>query len=222
SKLRAVKVSRMPGESFLSYLFPLLRYHDRWRELTADDFKYFFGTNKRVSFNGYMMRSDVKPLGMLPRAPRLPDYSFSDKSWRYLDKIRQLCEANGIRLALVKSPSLFPHWYDEWDEQIRAYAGEHGLLYINSLAVIDEIGIDYSTDTYNAGLHLNIYGAEKFAAYLGKVLQETFGLPDNRGDPELSEIWARKVSSYNETHRAQLEELEKYGEIRTFLYEPAR
>ena len=29
-------------ESFLSYVFPLLRFHSRWSELKAEDFAYAF------------------------------------------------------------------------------------------------------------------------------------------------------------------------------------
>jgi hypothetical protein len=219
TKLRAISASRMPGESYLSYLFPLLRYHDRWRELSSDDFRYYFGTSKRVSHNGYMMRCDVMPAGVFPRAPRLPDYRFSDKAYYYLDRIRELCEENGIHLVLLKAPVLFPHWYDEWDEQITAYAEKHGLLYINALSVSDDIGIDFGTDTYNAGLHLNVNGAEKLAAYLGAVLRESFDLPDDRSNPELSAVWARKQRAYNEMKHAQNEDIKNHGEVRTFLFE---
>ena len=38
----------------------------------------------------------------------------------------------------------------------------------------DEVGIDYSNDTYDGGLHLNLYGAEKMSRYFGKLLRENF------------------------------------------------
>jgi len=216
SKFRAIAASRIPGESYLSYLFPLLRYHDRWRELSADDFKYYF-RSLPVSHNGYMMRCDVMPADIFPVATPLPDYRFSDLSYKYLDKIAELCADNGIKLALLKAPSLYPHWHDEWDEQMAVYAREHGLLYINTMEALDETGIDFNTDTYDKGLHLNVSGAEKASEYIGRVLQEAFGLPDNRNNPETRMAWLPKVEAYNNMKRIQYEEIEKYGEIRTFL-----
>ena len=71
----------------------------------------------------------------------------------------------------MKAPILYPYWYKEWDEQIRDYAGENGLKYINFLDKQDEVGIDYSKDTYDGGLHLNLYGAEKMSRYFGKLLR---------------------------------------------------
>ena len=35
-----------------------------------------------------------------------------------------------------------------------------------------EIGIDYNTDIYDAGLHMNLSGAEKLSVWLGRLLIE--------------------------------------------------
>ena len=46
-KILAYQASAMEGEHFPDYLFPLLRFHSRWKELEADDFRYFFQKKKR-------------------------------------------------------------------------------------------------------------------------------------------------------------------------------
>ena len=61
----------------------------------------------------------------------------------------------------------------------------------------EEIGIDWSTDTYDTGLHLNVYGAEKAADWFGKVLQEQCGVPDRREDMQISALWAEKAEVYH-------------------------
>jgi hypothetical protein len=40
SKIGAIKASMMEEEDLITYLFPLLRYHSRWSELTTEDFQY--------------------------------------------------------------------------------------------------------------------------------------------------------------------------------------
>ncbi len=180
-----------------SYLFPLLRYHDRWSELEAQDFKYLFKKDV-VSDNGYLMQTDVKPLQDEHVERPLIDYNFGANSWYYLNKMTQLCKEKGTQLVLIKAPALSPVWWDEWDAQIEEYAQKNDLLYINMLDHQEEIGIDWSTDTYDTGLHLNVYGAEKAAKWFGKILQEQCGLPDRREDSNLSDIWAEKVATYQE------------------------
>jgi hypothetical protein len=217
TKTAAVDASMTEGESALSYVFPLLRFHERWKELSSDDLRYML-TKRGVSHNGFMMRCDAKPMGTLPTPPLLADYTLSAVCFDYLEKARVLCEENGIDLILFKAPIMYPHWYPEWDEQLFAYADEHGLLYINALGAIDEIGIDFSTDTYNGGLHLNLQGAEKFALFLGEILHGR-GLRDLRSDAAVSKVWAGKARLYYAQKAAQLYELETIGKVVTLTKE---
>lgn len=183
-------------EAMFSYFFPLLRYHDRWSQLTAEDFKYWF-TRDTVSDNGYLMQVGVKPLGSEHVERPLANYDFGEDSWYYLEKMTQLCKENGVQLVLIKAPALSPVWWPQWDDQVEEYAKENDLLYINMLEYQEEIGIDWSKDTYDTGLHLNVYGAEKAADWFGKVLQEQCGVPDRRDDSALSALWAEKCETYH-------------------------
>lgn len=215
TKINAIRASVTEDEDMISYLIPFLRYHSRWSELTAEDIEYAFARDE-VTVAGYLMRSDTKPMTKLPTAPVLDDYSIGDTCWQYLDKMRELCDANGARLVLIKSPSLWPHWYDEWDEQISAYAAENGLDYINLLELSDEIGIDMQTDTYDGGLHLNLCGAEKLSAYFAHILAEEYNVPDRRADEVLSADWEEKCSDYDRLYAAQQAELEEFGYLKSW------
>lgn len=186
-----------------SYVFPLLRYHDRWSKLTRDDFTYLFKKDQ-VSDNGYLMQTGVKPVMGEFTEPPLLDTDFGENSYYYLDKMVELCESHGTQLVLIKAPSLSPVWWDEWDQQMEDYAKEHDLLYINFLDYQEQIGIDWTQDTYDAGLHLNVYGAEKMSSYFGKILAEECDVADHRGDAEVSAVWAEKVKIYD----ARKEEME--------------
>ncbi len=201
SKWNAIQASMTEDERAwegeYSYIFPLLRYHDRWSELTKEDFQYLF-TRDQVSDNGYLMQTGVKPYDT-PHAERpLVDYTFGENSWYYLDKMVELCKAKGTQLVLIKAPSVSPIWWDEWDEQIVEYAQQHDLLYLNLLESVEEIGIDWATDTYDAGLHLNVYGAEKLSHYFGKILAEQCQVPDRRNDAQIAALWQKKVEIYDQ------------------------
>jgi hypothetical protein len=204
SKVKAIFASMKEDESFVDYVFPILRYHSRWSELTATDVEYMF-SSKKVSHNGYYMRVDVKPVEELPTARELSNYTFGDNAWKYLDMMRELCAENDIELLLIKAPSLMPYWYDEYEEQVEEYAETYGLRYINFLELTDEIGIDYTKDTYDAGLHMNLSGAEKLSGYLGNVLIRDYGVTDRRGDAELDAIWEQNIADYEAEKEEQYE-----------------
>lgn len=202
SKIADIQASMTEEESFLDYLFPILRYHSRWNELTSDDIRYFWKRDK-VTHNGYYMRVDALPAENVPEGKVLADYTFGENAYRYLDRMVKLCEENGVELVLVKAPSLYPYWYEEWDEQMEDYAKARDLKYYNFLEVTDEIGLDFNTDTYDAGLHLNLSGAEKLSSYFGRILTEECGLKSRRGEETLEHSWEEKILRYEDEIKRQ-------------------
>ena len=218
SKAASINASMTEEEDFITYLFPLLRFHSRWSELTAEDFEYAFQETPQLSINGYLMRIDVDGVEELRTGRELADYSFADVCWEYLDKMRLLCEENGVELILMKAPTNTPqwYWYEEWDQQIEAYAQEHGLRYYNFLEVTDEIGLDYTTDTYDQGGHLNLSGAEKLSAYFGAILRDELGLTGHKGEAEYEEIWQELTAQYEQIRQTQERLLEENGKLTGF------
>ena len=195
-KADAIKASMTEEESFASYIFPLLRFHSRWNELSAEDFRYMFKRDK-VSHNGYLMQTSVVPKESDRVGEELMDYTLPEIGFEYLDKMKSLCEENGAELVLIKSPtnSWKFWWYDEWDRQIEDYAEKNGLDYYNFIGE-EDIGLDWSCDTYDGGIHLNVYGAEKMTLYFGKILSEVYGVEDLRTDDDISGVWDKKYDDY--------------------------
>ena len=215
SKVDDIKASMTEDESFIDYVFPILRYHSRWNELTGDDLKYIFEKDQ-VTHNGYYMRVDVRPQGEFPEPMPLDDYTFGDNAMKYLDMMTKLCKDNDIELVLIKAPTEYPYWYEEWDEQVSNYASENGLTYINMIPLQEEIGLDMSADTYDAGLHLNLSGAEKFADYIGEYLVNHYELTDFRQVVDVAQMWEDDISFYDALRDAQNAELAQYGELRSW------
>lgn len=195
-KVGIIQASMTEEENFLSYVFPILRYHSRFDELTAEDIQYLFRT-KDITWNGHLMNKNIKPLGKLPAKRILADYQFPDICYTYLDKIRLLCEENGAELILIKAPSVYPFWYDEYDAQIQDYADQNGLSFYNFLDYVEEIGIDYNVDTYDGGLHMNLTGATKLSRYFAEILAKNHGVEDHRSDPDISAVYEEKLKAYD-------------------------
>ena len=196
-KVGIIRASMTEEENFWSYVFPILRYHSRFDELTKEDFQYFLKT-KDNTWNGHLVNQNVLPVETLPTKRVLADYRFGDICYDYLEKIRLLCEDNGVELILIKAPSVYPYWYEEYDAQIQEYADEHGLAFYNFLDHVEEIGIDYQLDTYDGGLHLNLAGAEKLSVFFADILAEKHGIPDHRQDPDIAAEYDEKLQAYDE------------------------
>lgn len=195
-KIDIINASMVEGEDFLSYVFPILRYHSRFDELTAEDVQFLF-KRQDTTWNGHLMNKNTKPLGKLPTKRILADYSFGDICWEYLDKMRSLCKEHGTELILIKAPSVYPFWYEEYDVQIQEYADKNGLKFYNFLDYVDQIGIDYNADTYDGGLHMNLSGATKLSRFFADILSERHKLPDHRNEIEAAREYEEKLARYD-------------------------
>jgi len=70
----------------------------------------------------------------------------------------------------------------------------YGYEFLNLNDSYEEMGIDFSTDFYNA-YHVNVGGAEKYTSYLGKYISDNYDLPDHRDDMLYSE-WEEQATAY--------------------------
>ena len=115
-----------------------------------------------------------------------------------LKKITEICRERGISLVLFSAPSP-ANWTMRRHNTVQDTAESLGLPYIDGNLL--DLGIDWDTDTYDRGDHLNYSGAAKVTAWLGDYLRrEAPGLTDRRGDPDY-EIWDRDAAAF----RARLE-----------------
>ena len=204
SKVGAIDASMTEEESFLSYVFPLLRFHSRWSDLTGEDWQYLFHRDM-VSHNGYLMQTGISPKTSDREGRPLADYTLPEIGFEYLEKMRALCEEKGVEFILIKAPTnnWKYYWYDEWESQIVEWANEKDVPYYNFIPLDGEIGLDWNTDTYDGGIHLNVYGAEKLTSYFGKILVEEYGFTDRRGNAELDSVWKEKLAIYQKERNGE-------------------
>lgn len=196
-KISLIKHSMLDEESFITYVFPLLRYHDRITKLESDDFKYLFGNNQ-VTHNGFIINQNIKPLNGLPKETILNNYIFSENNYKYLQKIIDVCKKENIKLILYKSPNVYPYWYKQYNDQIKKISLENNLDYYNFIDYIDEIGINFKEDTYDSGAHLNLNGAIKLSKYFSTILKDKYQMKNYKNDININNIYERKIKRYDE------------------------
>lgn len=159
---------------------PLVRYHDRWKDLTPEDL------TRKVSFThiqrdkGYIHLEEI--LGADDR-----DYmTYTDaldpipgKSLRHVQNILAFCREQGAQLVLLSSPST-ANWDYSRHNAVEQLARELEIPYIDTNLMPQEIPIDWQLDTRDGGDHLNYTGAEKLSRWLGGYLAETGLFRDKR------------------------------------------
>ena len=68
------------------------------------------------------------------------------------------------------------------------------IIFIMILSVVftlnkdnEKVGIDWTNDTYDRGVHVNIYGSKKATAYIGEILKTDYSLTDHRTDTKYAD-----------------------------------
>lgn len=173
-KLQAIHDLLPDFDSRFEFLWNYTIYHNRWRELSEQDYKPRYNIEKgSESRIGNLRLADLT---------LLPDGQYTDLTGTvglsYLDKMIEECHSRNIEVLLV----YLPYQADSSSQMIaggiQTYAEEKGVLFEN---LLQKKLINYSTDMYDAG-HLNPSGYKKVADYLGPYIKEHFDIPDRRED----------------------------------------
>lgn len=183
TKLNAIKaIRRGTRETTASYLFPGLRYHDRWQDLTQNDFDRSLDTG--YYGKGALMRFGAKPAKRKNIAKWMTDtgenITFPKENEKYLDKMIKLCKKNGAKLVLVRFPNVF--WTKNLSDMMQEMADKKGLTYIDYNKIPGAYGLNWATDTTDKGDHMNVVGTEKVSNYLGQYMKDHYDFVDKRQD----------------------------------------
>ncbi len=195
-------------EERMEFLLPIVRYHTRWKELAALDFKGVHDFWRGTYFRGGMEKFSAENITIVPENETA---ELGEIGREYLEKIIQLCKDENISLVLTNMPLCVEKTWTNVQRQynhVKKIAEENGIVYINYMHV--DAGIDIARDFYNYE-HLNIQGGLKISDHIGDYLHATYDLTDHRGEPDYA-IWASDYEMYKKQKEKFLDDFYKrYG-----------
>lgn len=161
--------------SWASKHFSIFRHHNIWKQAFKQNEDWY------VTWQGYRMKTKIipyeKPGDYMSQTKKKA--TLSSKNCKLVDEIHALCKKNGVQLVLYSSPSPRNYNYAKHNA-LASFASLRNIPYID--LNIENIGIDWRTDTVDGGDHLNISGAQKVTAFFEGYLSR-FGLTDERNNP---------------------------------------
>ena len=158
-------------------LFPLLFYHDRWKELTWEDLRYTFGAYEPDLLAGYTYLAQYRPMDAIGVRELQADSENVARSCEYLLRLYQLCRSREIIPVFYVAPvakRVPAQAMDAVKADLRALDGCY-VVDFNDAGTFENIGLDLAEDFYDA-LHLNLSGAVKFTAAMAAWEEEKLGL----------------------------------------------
>ncbi len=176
----------------VSFLVPLISYHNRWETLEESDFtKYNWEADTGTRGYYYIKNIYVKSVGfdeMTIRSPILneketPEPLLED-SLEYFDRIVKFCQEKELKLVLIKTATNL--WSSALHNAVQKLADGYGLEFydFNFEPLYSTNGFIHPFDSSSDGRHLNYFGANKFTKWMGKFLVEECGATDVRDNPK--------------------------------------
>lgn len=195
NKIKAIQVSA-PKERWFNLLFGFPIYHQRYSELTRNDFAHFPWSEEQVNNKGTGFRYGEKDFPLEDASAVTEVGQIFPKQEEYLRKIILLCKEKEIPLVLITTPTVPRISEQPYYNAVAQLAQECSVPYYNFNLMDSEIGFEtryYWTD----GAHLNTEGARVLSKYLARVLVENYELEDHRGDERYSSWQAHAVNTQN-------------------------
>lgn len=174
----------LPVRRFNNHLFDWEYMCDNIRAKQSEGYKNkeyyenYEGYEVNVTDKGYWHAEKASERGSFViknQADKIEDMSIKEDADKYLRKIIEFCQQEGIEITLFASPIADSQLmalgkYDLYVEQVNAIAKEYEIDYYD-FNLCHPKYMDMQDERYyiNAG-HLNVYGAELFTQVLGEVM----------------------------------------------------
>ena len=183
----------------LEFTFPFIRFHERWNQLTEEDFDFhnnglkgatatsFYYKKMNVKGKTFQLSSD---LGVLK--PEETEVLMDLLDWFRTTKTPVL---------FVINPQVINKKEQSRLNTVSKIVKEQGFPLLDLHSRMKELGIDPVLDFYDSK-HNNVHGALKYTRYVTNYLVENYGFTDKRGQAgyeswdAASEIYYARTSPY--------------------------
>ena len=176
-----------PVTKIAEEILPIIKYHNRWKNLNSKDFFSKINYTWTEDTKGYYDST------LIAEADSTNYMTYSENSSKipksnklYVKLLNEYCKYNNAQLIILSTPSTM-NWNYENYNGIKKFAEEENIEFLDLNIVKDEIKIDWKKDTRDGGDHLNRYGAIKATEYLGNYLNKKNILEDHREDDKFND-----------------------------------
>ena len=200
NRIRAIIASSHP-DNVPSFVLGFPRVHNRYSEVTAEDFRIPTTNGGRgPTWKGFMetVGTDWFPVPEVKKEDEVKP--LQEKQQYYYEKILQTAKDHGIQLVLVGFPTpdyAYDHPYYRATAEI---AAEYGFSFWNFNEPGALEGLDYETH-FADWQHLNTEGNQILSRELGQRIRDTFTLPDRRGQKRWAS-WERESNRWYSLYAA--------------------
>ncbi|MCQ2082006.1 MAG: SGNH/GDSL hydrolase family protein [Lachnospiraceae bacterium] len=174
-------------EERYTYYFDIFKYHSNWKTLALPSQWKDIVYEKSNPRKGFVIRDEVGPL----EDDEIEDLYLKSKSEEVVpipkeqeERLYELLDylkANSINALFIVSPYHMTDDQMEMFNYIKPIIEGYGFRFDNMNEEYDELSVDFKSDYYDYGGHVNTKGAIKCTNHLISLLKE-YNLPSHKGE----------------------------------------
>ena len=181
----------VPEGQRAAYYFNFLKYHQRWKELSAKDFDFSY-LGRRDVFRGYMYLTPERGADCRQQnydaVEALP---VPEENLALLRKMAELAKDSGASLLLLAAP--YETVTDDlgYLKNLHDFCAAEGIDFLDLNLVYDELGIVEAEDFFDIG-HFNVNGSTKATRYIADYISRNYTIapiPDGELDAEIAQAY---------------------------------
>lgn len=179
NKIDAIKASVPQGER-LGFVLGYTQYHDRYTELSEEDFTLRKKAEKYEAWKGFEWGLRTTPVENADVSECIEYIDLMEKTEKYYRAIMELAQEHNIPIMVVIAPyTNMPQQDQKMYNSAQKIAEEYQVPFLNYNMI--DLDIDYTRDMYDES-HLNGRGSCKFTSKWGEYITQHYDFQDHRGD----------------------------------------
>lgn len=187
-----------------TYYFDIFKYHSNWKTMVLADQLRCIVYEKEHPLKGFVIRDDVTKLEPqnYPVSTEITDtLAIPAEQEERLRELLQYLKEHKQQALFIVSPYLATEEETKMYRYMEQLVEENGYSFVNFNDHLDEIGLDFEKDFFDAG-HVNTVGAAKCSSFAGSLLEQ-YGISDKRS-----------MAGYESYGEAYENYLEMYAEVK--------
>lgn len=165
-----------------TYYFDIFKYHSNWKTMVLPKQLASFRYELLDDQKGYVLRDEVGPCEAVDNskvAERMPVPKVQEE---HLYRLLNYLKDEKLQALFIVSPYAMEEEKAMMYNYIEDIVVGYGYNFFDMNDYYEEIGLDFSADFGDYGIHTNALGAAKCTTFLADYIQDNYSLTDKRGD----------------------------------------
>jgi hypothetical protein len=173
-------------DPMLTYYIDIFKYHSNWGMMLMPSEWRHWDYCANDPLKGYVFQDKLGPCTRQDCRGITESEPIPEEQEKALRDLIVFLKARGQDTLFIVSPYLETADNKKMYNYMASIIDGSGFRMIDMNDDVDSIGLDYSTEIADYGVHVNALGAVKCTDYLAKYIKSNYDMPDHRNDPKYS------------------------------------